>query len=118
MSIEKRKYKRFFFPKSNTVILHLGFSDKSDNTLKARLLDISEGGIGVVIKRNPSVKITKDTEFIIKDLNGMDSLKNLNNTNVKVKWVLDYKPLGNIGIGCAFEKLNTDCKEEISRLMF
>jgi len=74
MTIEKRKYKRFFFPKENKIIIHLSSPKLKSHFMKARLLDISEGGIGVVVKRNDTLYITKGTEFIIENLKGMNCL--------------------------------------------
>ncbi len=115
MNEEKRNYKRLAFPKDNAVNATLVPLD-GEREIKARILNVSQGGIGLAAERSERDKITEDVEFLVEAVSGKAGLLCLNGKIVKVKWILNYEPLDNLGVGCEFVNLNDECIDQINAL--
>lgn len=116
MSTEKRKFKRYVFPNNNkiTALLALGNGNKR---FEARILNISEGGIGLAVDRTRLDGVAENTVLFLKEISGEKRITRLTGHAVKVKWILDYKPLNNLAIGCEFISLNDECRIDIESLL-
>lgn len=119
MTAEKRKYPRYAFPKENEINAQLSLPNGGD-AFKARLLNISLGGLGLAIEKQSieSIELIRENdELELQSIEGHVILSDLIDQKVQIKWILNYGPLKNIGLGCEFLNLNKRSKEVISALL-
>jgi c-di-GMP-binding flagellar brake protein YcgR len=115
MTIEKRMFRRFVFSKENEIKATL-VSIGGNNTLEARVLNVSKGGMGLALGKNEQEKLGEDLELLLESVTAGSGLPCLAGQTVKIKWILDYEPLANLGIGCEFVNMNKECIEAIEAL--
>ena len=115
MGQEKRKFKRYIFPNDENMTIKIRLSGK-ENGVEARLLNVSEGGLGLAINKNQLDGLEEDTEIVIESLHSNIQLQKLRELTLKVRWVIDLKPLENIVTGCEFVQLHQDGREAIRNL--
>ena len=116
MSTDKRKFERYVFPDDDRVMALLAL-DNGSGTVEAMILNISQGGLGLVIERTKIDGLKEETVLFLKDVNGNGRIAGLRGHSLKVKWILDYEPLNNLAIGCEFIDLNEECRLEIDSLL-
>ena len=103
--IEKRRYPRIFFPTGQRVeaeIVH----EASGQAMQVILLDISEGGMGLRLKRPADFTIAREDRILLKTIHGQPYLSSLKEIYMQVCWVLDDDFLDHIALGCQFLDLN------------
>ena len=116
MRSEKRKFERYVFHNDDRIIVLLT-SDNDGETIEARMLNISQGGLGLVLERIRIYNLKEEATLFIKEVNGKGRFAGLIGHSVKVKWILDFKPFDNLAIGCEFINLNEKCRLEIDNLL-
>ncbi len=116
MTREKRKYKRYIFPNDENLNLELKLPGKNGKII-ARLLNISEGGVGLAVAKEDVSVIGVDTELLIERMIGVKQLEKLREVTGTVRWVINHKPLEHLGIGCEFVNLSEDGRKEITKLV-
>lgn len=116
MGTEKRKFERYVFHNDERTVVLLTM-DNGGGTVEARILNISQGGLGLVIERTGILSLKEETILSLKEVDGKRRITGLAGHSVKVKWILDYKPLNNLAIGCEFINLNERCRMEIDTLL-
>ena len=99
---ERRKHQRRTFSELNRPIAVLQFLSKSPPEFSARLKDISEGGIGFVIDRQPYLKIDTGTRLVLRKVLQFPPLSFLNDLALEVVWLFDFKSLEHLAFGCRF----------------
>ena len=114
--MEKRKFSRYVFQNNERMIALLALNSGS-GTVEARILNISQGGLGLVIERGNIDNLKVETILFLKEVTGKVRVSGLKGHSLKVKWILDYKPLNNLAIGCEFIDLNEQCRLEIDALL-
>lgn len=116
MAIEKRRYRRYIFPNDEKMKVNLQLAGEG-NTIQARLLNVSEGGLGLAVTKEQTSGVEIDSELLINDLENIPELQGLKNVQLKVRWVLNHDPLKNLGVGCEFVNLPANGKEDIFALI-
>ena len=116
MSTEKRRFERYVFPSDDRIIALLAM-DKGGGNVEAKILNISQGGLGLIVEKTKIDGINEETVLSIKEIAGKGLMKGLKGHSVKVKWILNYEPLNNLAIGCEFIDLNEECRLEIDTLL-
>jgi hypothetical protein len=116
MGKEKRRFERYVFPNNDRIIALLA-TDNGGGNIKARILNISQGGLGLVVERTKIDSLKEEAVLSIKEIAGKGLMTGLEGHSVKVKWILDYEPLNNLAIGCEFIDLNEECRLEIDTLL-
>jgi hypothetical protein len=116
MSSEKRRFERYVFHNDERIIVLLTL-DNGGETVEARMLNISQGGLGLVIERARILSLKEKTILFLKEVDGKGRIAGLAGHSVEVKWILDYKPFNNLAIGCEFIDLNEKCRLEIDTLL-
>jgi hypothetical protein len=116
MSTENRRFKRYVFPDDDRIIALLAL-DNGGETVEAIIINISQGGLGLVIEKTKIDSLKEETVLFLKDVGGKGRIAGLKGHSLKVKWVLDYEPLNNLAIGCEFIDLNEECRLEIDTLL-
>ncbi|HKJ64943.1 MAG TPA: PilZ domain-containing protein [Desulfopila sp.] len=115
MTTEKRTSERLAFAKGDEVRVVLE-PVSGRVRLEARILNVSRGGIGLAADRNEKLNLDRESQLRLLDIDAGTGLLCLQGQEVRVKWVLDYEPLQNLGIGCEFVNIHDDCLQEIEAL--
>ncbi len=115
MDRDKRAFRRLAFPKDSEIKAIL-VALEGEAEIKAKILNVSQGGIGLAAERSEREKIKEEVEFLLDSVSGGTGLPCLSGQKVKIKWILNYEPLNNLGIGCEFVNLNEECIAEINAL--
>ncbi len=113
---DKRKYKRYIFPNDEKMTVDFR-TPGTNGTIQARLLNISEGGLGFAISKEDASGIEIGTDLLIEGIDGINQFEDFKEITGKVRWILDHKPLENLGIGCEFLNLHEEVQKEIGKLV-
>ena len=115
MNKEKRAFRRLAFPKDSEINATL-VTMEGDSEIKAKILNVSQGGIGLAAERSEREKIEEEVEFLVESVSSGTGVPCLAGQKVRIKWILNYEQLDNLGIGCEFVNLNEECIAEINAL--
>lgn len=115
MSVEKRAHKRFAFSKGSDIRARLVDPD-GQGTIETKVLNVSRGGLGLAAGKNAQQNLAAEANMLLEDITGETVLTCLKGHMVQIKWVLDYAPLENLGIGCEFIDLTNECVETLEEL--
>lgn len=119
MSSDKRKFPRYAFPKENEIHAQLALPN-GGGLFKARLLNISLGGVGLAAEKSLVAvfeNLKENSELELQSITGDSALSNLAGQKMLVRWILNYDPLENLGLGCEFVGLNKECQKAINALL-
>lgn len=116
MKNEKRAFDRVAFPVDKRIEVTLLSVHENKGGIRARLLNISEGGIGFAFEKSEQLILEKNTELLIDQISGDDALLSLQGQKVKVIWMLNSDMFANIGVGCEFISISDSCVECIRAL--
>ncbi len=116
MDAENRRFERYAFPADRKICASL-ILPNGGGSVEARILNISEGGLGLAAERDNLENLEKDIELHLESLTGETGFACLLGKTLKVKWILDYEPLDNLGIGCEFINLDEAGQVEIKNLL-
>ena len=111
--LERRRYKRVFFPNQDESASILKFCDGHEEFLTVIVKDLSEGGLGFAVKRNNIDNLITGTQLAIKKIQGSDNLGFLTDLKLEVIWVLDCDEFEHVGFGCRFLDVPQALREKI-----
>jgi len=115
MSIERRVFHRYYLSGKENVLLLI---KQSDQFIKARLLNISQGGIAFAISRKHSDLFNPaetGTDLQITSVMNSD-FSFLLDKKIKLRWVIRSHALDHIGAGCEFIAMDANAIDQINRL--
>lgn len=115
MTLDKRKYKRFVFPKSSRIQATL-IPISGGATVEATILNVSQGGVGLAADKSINGVVAEEIEMFFQSVTEGAGLPCLKGEKVKIKWILNYEPLENLGIGCEFVGLREECLHQLNAL--
>ncbi len=115
MGQEQRKFKRYIFPNDERMTVRMRLL-QTEIAVEARLLNISEGGVGLAIVKNQELELEEESEMVIESMNQLVQLEKLQDVALKIRWIIDHKPLENMGVGCEFIHLKEDGRRAIRSL--
>jgi c-di-GMP-binding flagellar brake protein YcgR len=113
---EKRAFDRLVFSPEQKVKVTLKPENGENTTVIARVLNISQGGLGFAIAKNQNTTLTEEAALILQTITGDEQLHCLKGQTVKVKWILNSEIFEHIGVGCEFVELSSECFECIEKL--
>ncbi len=102
---EQRKYPRIFFP-GNDVVLAKILPAVGGASFDARLLNISEGGLGFHLKRSVDIRLKANDSLRLLALVGDPHLAEVADLDMEVRWVMDEEYLDHVAVGCEFTGLD------------
>jgi hypothetical protein len=103
---EKRRFHRIFFSLTDGVAGTFTFVNLIKGTLTAYIINLSEGGVGLVHpKEKDEKKIEKGEALVLTQISGIQGLEPLINIEAEIKWVLDNPSLEFFGFGCEFVRM-------------
>ena len=101
--IENRRHARLFFSPADKVKAQLEIS--GEDLTEAMVLDISESGIGLSVRRDESSAFEQGERFVIAEIQGLSSIHFNFAIEVEVKWLLDHEFLGRMAFGCEYKNM-------------
>ncbi len=110
---EKRQFSRLLFSDENRISVILRSSDLSETSLKADIMNLSEGGIGLRFMEREAASVCEGENLYIAEISGQYQLSFLKTVETKVKWILEYKPSRGIRAGCEFMNFPEDTRNKI-----
>ncbi len=104
-----------FFSSKNDVWIDLQRLNDHPQQLAARLLNISEGGVGLSLQKDAaSTPLYKGENLIISVINNRKELSFILKSKIEVKWIFTNPTLKHIGIGCEFKHLSQDVQKKLT----
>ena len=116
MGNEKRASDRVTFPFDKKIEATLLPVDGDKGGIIARVLNISEGGIGLSFEKSEQLALEQNRELLIDQIAGDDTLLCLQGQKMKIVWVLNSDIFASLGVGCEFISISDNCVECIRAL--
>jgi c-di-GMP-binding flagellar brake protein YcgR len=110
---ERRRFHRVFFTLEEGIKGTLAFSDLQQGLLTVHIINLSEGGLGLVLGKAEKEKIRKGYQVILTHIKGIQGLEPLVNVKAEIKWILDNPSLEFMGFGCEFINLPESMRDAI-----
>ena len=112
---ERRRFQRIFFSLKDEIIGIFSFPDLQRGVLKAHIINISEGGMGLALTKDEKNRIKKGDRVTLSQIRGINGLEPLIHVEAEIRWILDDPPLELIGFGCEFLNV-TDSLQDTLRI--
>jgi hypothetical protein len=104
---DQRKFSRIFFSLADGITGTFTFGNLFKGTVTAYIINLSEGGVGLVLpKEKDEKKIAKGETLILSQISGIQGLEPLMNIETEIKWILDNPSLEFFGFGCEFLRMS------------
>ena len=114
---EKRRFHRFLFSKTDRAIAILDLPKYSAEGIRADILNLSEGGVGLRFSDRESSFIYAGDDIVFDKVTGIDALNLLNGMRAEIKWVLDHKSTKSLRAGCEFAGIDDNQREALRRFI-
>jgi c-di-GMP-binding flagellar brake protein YcgR len=79
----------------------------------ARLLNISEGGVGFHLKRSTKIGLKINDFLRLLVIFGHPHLNTITELSMEVRWIMDEDYLDHVAVGCEFINLDDHNREQI-----
>ncbi len=116
MAKEKRAFERLVFPAENMIEATLIPANGKEAKVSARVLNISQGGLGFAAVKSQNYALEEEIELILQSITGEERLACLKGQTVRIKWILNSEIFENFGVGCEFVEISKECFECIGKL--
>jgi c-di-GMP-binding flagellar brake protein YcgR len=110
---EKRRFQRIFFSLKDEVIGIFSFSDLQRGVLAAHIINVSEGGMGLVLSKEEKNRIRKGDQVTLAQVRGIKGFEALRHVEAEIKWILDNPSLELIGFGCEFLNVTESLRDTL-----
>jgi hypothetical protein len=107
-----RKHQRVIFSHKDglTALLALpGFR----NAIPAKIMDISIGGMGCIMKRHKNLIFNEKDSLTLSEFHNLERKRIAANISLEIRWVLEDDNFKNIGLGFRFIDLTDEMKKEL-----
>jgi len=112
-SKDRRQYQRAFLSKDEVLHGVLQLSGKDQTQIRARILNISEGGICIFFERRSEITVKKGDQIQLKKIQGDPSILPDAELTLEVKWIVDNQAFENLELGCEILNPTDKIKKEI-----
>jgi len=99
---ERRQYKRVIFTIEDGIIGTFTAPSDTDTTVKARVINISEGGVQLTFKPILNNRIKVGDRLLLTEIKGDKSDQVVVNVDAEVRWITENKLSEKIGVGLKF----------------
>jgi hypothetical protein len=110
---ERRRFQRIFFSLEDKVQGTFAFSGFQKGILTAHIINLGEGGLGLVLSKDEKKRIWKGGYVILTQIKGITGLEPLINVEAEIKWILDNPSLEFMGFGCEFRNVPAPMRDTI-----
>ena len=114
--IEQRKFKRYFFPNHEMIRAVFSFSDDTGLVFDSKVLNLSELGLGLVVRKsdtNAADDLKTGDILHLKEIVGNPDLKFIRKIKSEIRWVVNAQWMDNIGFGCEFVDISDELRGKI-----
>ncbi|MBT8341952.1 MAG: PilZ domain-containing protein [Desulfatitalea sp.] len=115
MTDEKRLYPRLSLTLEDGYFGH--FTTADQQTLVASIVNLSVGGINIVVAKADQDKIKEGDTLTLIDIAGNTQLSFLSDVIGQIRWIKDLGVPKFVSVGCRFEDLPEPSREQISRFV-
>jgi len=112
---ERRKFGRIYLKPDQAVVLLQTPKDSED--ICGRILNMSEGGFGLGMKRDEISKFSIGNDLKIKEIFGSDEFRIEGEIILSVRWILDFQGISSIGAGCSFSYIDEIAMNQLLRII-
>ena len=114
---ERRRYKRRVIVEDGVVgIFH--FRGVEEELVTAKIMDLSEGGMQLALKRVDSKGIAVGKQLVLMEIKGLADLKSVAGVELEVKWIVGPPSFDNIGVGCEIINISDRIREKIRQFVY
>jgi c-di-GMP-binding flagellar brake protein YcgR len=117
VTIERRKFKRAYFSNQDCPVGTLVPAAKDHRSATAKIINISEGGIGFTLSKPDSEHFKKGERLILKEAAGGHDMGFLTDIEMEIRWTMNYPEFDNAGLGCEFIDPPQDLGENIRKFI-
>ncbi|NNF97827.1 MAG: PilZ domain-containing protein [Desulfobacteraceae bacterium] len=111
--VNRRKNERIYLGKTEVISADLRYNKTETSVLNVRIKDLSEGGLGFLVKRPELPVIKEDKYLLLENITGSRDLHFLKSSKLIVRWLLDIDGLNHISFGCEFIDLETSKRKKL-----
>lgn len=113
MQSDLRQYTRYAFSSAEDINAFCHYTPDGE-LIPFHVANISKGGIGIIANKDLIKTITTREILILNHITGNRHLGFMKNLKLKVRWILNSKSMGNIGIGCGYTAISNSMVDQIS----
>ncbi|MGE0085626.1 MAG: PilZ domain-containing protein [Desulfococcaceae bacterium] len=113
---ERRRFQRLFFSAEEGFSGLFRLPEPYRQQVMGTIMDMNQEGIGITFQKDECPQlVTGDSLVLIKITDERFSF--MENTGMKIMWVLNHRSLDHMGMGCEFTNLSSDLKKRISEIL-
>jgi c-di-GMP-binding flagellar brake protein YcgR len=114
---ERRRFKRRVIVEDGVVgIFH--FRGVKEELVKASIMDLSEGGLHLALKRVDSKGIAVGKHLVLTEIKGLAGLESVTGVELEIRWIVGPPSFDNIGVGCEFINIPERVREQIRQFVY
>jgi c-di-GMP-binding flagellar brake protein YcgR len=114
---ERRRYKRRVIVEDGVVgIFH--FRGAKEELVTAKIMDLSEGGMQLAVKRVDSKGIAVGKQLVLMEIKGLADFKAVAGVELEVKWIVGPPSFDNIGVGCEIINISKKFREQVRQFVY
>ena len=114
---ERRRFKRRVIVEEGVVgIFH--FRGAKEELVTAKIMDLSEGGLQLAVKRIDSKGIAVGKHLVLKEIKGLTDLESITGVELEIRWIVGPPSFDNIGVGCEIINISERVREQIRQFVY
>ena len=114
--VERREFRRIFFPKEDNILALITFSGIQKEPVEAGVMSLSEEGICLIYKKNDAIKISKKDVLILTQLKGLTPELFQEEFKIEVRWIMSEAFFDHDQIGCKIINVSESYREQIRQI--
>jgi c-di-GMP-binding flagellar brake protein YcgR len=114
---ERRRFKRRVIVEDEVVgIFH--FHGVKEELVTAKIMDLSEGGLQLALKRVDSKGIAVGKHLVLTKIKGLAELVSVADVELEIRWIVGPPSFDNIGVGCEIINISERAREQIRQFVY
>jgi c-di-GMP-binding flagellar brake protein YcgR len=114
---ERRQFKRRVIVEDGVVgIFH--FRGVQEELVTAKIMDLSEGGLQLALKRVDSKGIAVGKHLVLTKIKGLADLGSVTGVELEIIWIVGPPSFDNIGVGCEIINISERVREQIHQFVY
>lgn len=114
-SEEKRLYPRLSLKVEDGYFAH--FKMANNESLPAPILNLSAGGINVLVPQKAAHKIKEGDLLLLQNIAGAISIQFLNDVNADIRWIKKADRPDYVSVGCRFRAFSEEVQRQLNRFV-
>lgn len=115
---DRRQFKRVFFSsRDDDISGWFAIPSLPDTHIVAQIMDLSEDGLGITVPKEKSPPVRRGDFLVLTRIDSLDALAFLTDVRLEIKWILKHRSLDHVGLGCQFNPLTPEMRQQIAAFM-